>query len=137
MTANEYAKSLRSSIVVAIKKNYQGHDYRDLLHDWGYQCRLSKITDIDLLIEIKNVANGQPVMNANIGHLDAQGKYLIVLMKKAGWDIKRLRALLIKTTGCAHWSRLTQAQQRQIIKIVKSYQEKNTTEGNYGTNQEN
>lgn len=134
MTANEYAKKLRSSIVVTIKTNYPGHNHRELLNDWGYQRRLSKIFDIDLLIEIKNVANGLPVSNANIGALDAQGKYLISLMHKAGWDIKRLRALLIKTTGCAHWLKLTQQQQRQVIKILKSYKEKNQSEANYGTN---
>lgn len=134
MTANEYAKKLRSSIVVTIKTNYPGHDYRELLHDWGYQCRLSHIKDIDLLIEIMNVAKGLPVHNANIGSLDAQGKYLFSLMHKAGWDIKRLRALLIKTTGCAHWLKLTQQQQRQVIKILKSYKEKNQMEDRNATN---
>ncbi len=134
MTANEYAKKLRSSIVVTIKTNYPGHDYRELLQDWGYQCRLSHIKDIDLLIEIMNVAKGLPVHNANIGGLDAQGKYLLSLMHKAGWNIKRLRALLIKTTGCARWLKLTQQQQRQIIKILKSYKEKNQMEDRNATN---
>jgi hypothetical protein len=134
MNKTEYIKSLRSAIVVQIKKTFPGQDHRELINEWGYPRRLSKITDIDLLIEIKCVAGGIPVKSDTIGAVDSQGKYLLALTHKAGWDIKRLRALLIKTTGSARWLSLSQPQQRQIIKIVKSYQVKNTTEERNATN---
>jgi len=114
-------KRLRSAIVVAIKANYPSVDYHDLLKDWGYDVRLSKISDSNLLLEIKNVADHILPQSYSIGKLDSQGKYLVALMYKAGWNYKRLRALIIKTAGTTRWLNLSSSQQRQIISILKNY----------------
>lgn len=114
-------KRLRSAIVVAIKTNYPGIDYHELLKDWGYDIRLSEISDSYLLLEIKDVANHIQPKLYTIGKLDSQGKYCVALMYQAGWTYKRLRALIIKTAGTTRWLNLDASQQRQIIKILKNY----------------
>jgi hypothetical protein len=147
-----YLKRSRSGIVIAIKKRFPDEDYRQLLRDWGYDVRLSQINDPDLLREIHALASGSfgvqagsssselsPNLHAgldfkhsqlhqypqpSLGTLDAQGKYAFALMHQAGWTVPRLRALIIKTAGTANWAKLTKAQQRQIINILKNYAKK-------------
>lgn len=125
-----YLKRTRSGIVIAIKKRFPDEDYRQLLRDWGYDVRLSQIHDPDLLREIHALASGyapsqlHQYPQPSLGTLDAQGKYAFALMHQAGWTVPRLRALIIKTAGTANWAKLTKAQQRQIINILKNYAKK-------------
>jgi hypothetical protein len=126
-TNEKYLKHLRSNIVITIKTRYPDADYRQLLKDWGYDVRLSRITDPLLLLEIHATATGaiatgvHPFNPYSLGTLDAQGKYAFALMHKAGWTVPRLRALLIKTAGTAQWKFLSRPQQRQILSILKNY----------------
>jgi len=132
-TNEKYLKHLRSNIVITIKTRYPDADYRQLLKDWGYDVRLSRITDPLLLLEIHATATGSiatgvhPFNPYSLGTLDAQGKYAFALMHKAGWTVPRLRALLIKTAGTAQWKFLSRPQQRQIISILKNYIENTKT----------
>ncbi len=121
MNKEAYIKKLRSSIVLTIKTNYPQAEYRELIKNWGYDIRLSKISDIKLLNEILAVANNMKPKNYSIGKLDAKGKYAYALVKQIGWDTFRLRKLMIKTTGTASWENLSEKQVQQIINILKSY----------------
>jgi hypothetical protein len=120
-----YVKSLRSQISLTIKNNFPGEDRQDLLNNWGYPTRISKINDIDLLKEIKQLASGQVIQAPTLGKLDSQGRYVISIMKRIKWDTIRVRQLLIKKVGKGTWLKLTTKEKRKIINIMKSYISKN------------
>ncbi len=122
MNKEQYAKNLRSRIVANIKHNFNV-DHHELLEEWGYGSSLRKIRDIDVLKEILFVAQGGTIQSQSIGSLDEQGRYAWALMKEAGWDTRRLRSLMIKKCGVGTWKQLSTSEKKQVIQILKSYQQ--------------
>lgn len=52
---------------------------------------------------------------------DAQGNYWHHLTKVAGWDQKRVEALLLKRFQATHWLALDDKERREAINIMKGY----------------
>jgi hypothetical protein len=52
---------------------------------------------------------------------DKQGKYFFHLSKLAGWDQKRIDALLVKRYQTTHWNALTTQQKSALIATMQAY----------------
>lgn len=52
---------------------------------------------------------------------DEQGKYFYATCKIAGWDEKRVTALLIQKFKKSHWNVLTAKEKKQMIAMMNKY----------------
>lgn len=52
---------------------------------------------------------------------DRQGKLFHHYVKVAGWDNKRMQALLVKRFGATHFNALSHGERRTVLAIMRSY----------------
>ena len=135
MNQEQYARKIRQKIMAtAVVKH--GWD-RDQVHDymilWGFG---SSLRDLKLpkLLELFRLINGREKPNIpEEFQLDEQGNYMYHVMKLAGWDMGRVRALMISKFEKSDWSLLDQKERRAIVQILKNYADKYQEQSHKGT----
>jgi len=125
MTEEAYARRLRQQIMATCvcKHGWSKDDLHDMMDQWGFGDSLRALK-VARLVELLRLVQGkkEPDIPEEF-QLDDQGKYLYYLMKRAGWDMGRIRALMISRFEKSDWSLLDQGERREIINIMKNYAE--------------
>lgn len=131
MTDEAYARRLRQQIMATsvCKHGWSKDDLHDMMDQWGFGNSLRKLSIARLLELLRLVRRQKEPKIPEKFKLDEQGKYLYYLMKRSGWNMKRIRALLIRRFGKSDWSLLHQSERREIINIMKNYSNKGDSHG--------
>lgn len=119
----EQMKKMRKSIMgLAARRGWDYDQFHDLMEDWGYGRSLRKLDFSELNNILRHLSGGTKEVN-EINQLDDQGRYMWAMMKKAGWNWKRVRLLMIKKYNTTHWNALTEPEKKAIIGILRKYAE--------------
>ncbi len=114
---------LRYSIMkIATGKHKWSYDeFHDLMDDWGYGRSLKKLS-IKRLYTLRDELLG--IKTDNVPEefkLDAQGKQMYAIMKKAGWTMKMVNMHCLKRFKKIHWLVLTPRERRGVIGMLRNY----------------
>ena len=129
MNQEQYARKIRQKIMATavVKHGWDKDQVHDYMIEWGFGASLRSLK-VPKLLELFRLINGREKPNIpEEFQLDEQGNYMYHVMKLAGWNMQRVRALMISKYEKSDWSLLDQKERRAVVQILKNYAESDSS----------
>jgi len=114
-------------MAIASRYGWNYEEFHDMMQQWGYGNSLRQLSPTRLF-QLRQDLIKITSNNSDPWELDKQGKRMWFLLRRAGWDRRRLTYYLTKHFKKTHWNALSQRQKRGVMKMLKLYGDKKTKE---------